>query len=209
MSYSSDKRICCLLTEIPNTTCHSTSVPDPLDTCGALFPNTVLRVASWLIGLSALVGNFAVIILRLRDGNLRSTVVQNNFMIGLAVADGLMGLYMLIISSADIYYGGIYFLSAQQWRESPICNFAGFLGFVSSESSVFMLMLITVDRLICILNPFSHIKIKKSSSFCLICATCKKNVTNEQQQQARMLKLQPLQKCVKQNEDMPGEGPQR
>ena len=90
-------------------------------------------------------------------------------MIGsLAMADILMGLYMIIITSAEVYYGNEFYLSAPQWRDSNMCRFAGFIGFLSSEASVLTLTLITVDRFISIMFPFGKLKIQHKGSLILV-----------------------------------------
>ena len=80
--------------------------------------------------------------------------VQALLIINLAVADCLMGVYMIFITSADVYFGAAFFLSAPWWRNSNICKVAGVLAFLSSELSVLILTLITLDRMICIVFPF-------------------------------------------------------
>ncbi|XP_041471244.1 G-protein coupled receptor GRL101-like [Lytechinus variegatus] len=158
---TSDNRICCIFKKNINTTCRSNTPSHPLDKgCEALFPNHALRVAGWILGLSALIGNAAVVLTRVQGKTMRTSPVQNSLLISLATADGLMGMYMLIITSADTFYGRSFFLSASRWRESGLCNLAGFLGFVSCEASVFTLCLITADRLMNITNPIRGYKIK-------------------------------------------------
>ena len=120
------------------------------------------------MGLCALIGNGLVLLVRLRKGDFRTSKVQNQMIVSLAFADSLMGLYMIIITSADTYFGEEYYLSAPHWRESGLCLFAGILGFLSSEASVFTLTLITVDRLICIMLPFSRLKITSKTSAVII-----------------------------------------
>ncbi|XP_041472795.1 G-protein coupled receptor GRL101-like [Lytechinus variegatus] len=155
---TSDNRLCCLLAE--NTTCARTSQTSPLDTCSRLYPNLALRIAGWVMGLLALAGNGTVLFLRLRDRTHKKDkkkmkdTVQNTMITSLAMADMLMGVYMIIITSADLKYGNTFYLSALQWRDSNMCRFAGFLGFLSSEASVLTLTLITIDRFICIMFPF-------------------------------------------------------
>jgi len=51
-----------------------------------------------------------------------------------------MGIYLLIIASVDAYYRGIYFIVDASWRQSSLCHFAGFLSTLSSEFSVFALL---------------------------------------------------------------------
>ncbi|XP_063960656.1 G-protein coupled receptor GRL101-like isoform X2 [Lytechinus pictus] len=166
---TSDNRLCCLLAE--NTTCARTSPTSPLDTCSGLYPNLALRIAGWVMGLFAIAGNGAVLFIRLRDRNKVPNKVQNTMIISLAVADILMGIYMIIITSADLKFGNEFYLRAPQWRESHVCRVAGFLGFLSSEASVLTLTLITIDRFMSIMFPFKpELKIRHKGSMILVAA---------------------------------------
>ncbi|XP_030846903.1 G-protein coupled receptor GRL101-like [Strongylocentrotus purpuratus] len=149
---ASDNRLCCLLSDQENVTCARTSPKSPLETCGRLYPSVVLGAFGWIIGFTALVGNINVLVLRLRQD--RNINVQTLLIINLAVADCLMGVYMIFITSADIHFGETFFLSAPWWRDSILCKVASVLAFISSELSVLTLTLITLERLICILFPF-------------------------------------------------------
>ena len=71
---------------------------------------------------------------------------------------------MIIITSADIYFGSVYFLSAPIWRKSLLCKFSSFLAFLSSECSVFTLALMTLDRFVCIIYPFSGYRLTVKSA---------------------------------------------
>ena len=154
---TSDTRLCCLLDGLKNVTCARTSPTSPLDTCGRLYPSAVLGIAGWVIGLTSLIGNFGVLILRFRVD--RRLNVQTLLIINLAIADCLMGVYMILITSADAQYGSDYFLSAPIWRESIICKVSSVLAFLSSEGSVLTLTVITIDRFICIMFPFSQYRL--------------------------------------------------
>ncbi|XP_041453756.1 G-protein coupled receptor GRL101-like [Lytechinus variegatus] len=158
---TSDNRLCCLLDERENVTCARTSPTSPLETCGRLYPSVVLRIAGWIIGLTSLVGNLTALILRVRQEQL---TVQTLLIMNLAVADCIMGIYMIVITSVDIYFGNLYFLSAPLWRQSYLCKFSSFLAFLSSECSVFTLAIMTVDRFICILFPFSVYRLTVKSA---------------------------------------------
>eukprot|EP00057_Strongylocentrotus_purpuratus_P026564 XP_011681038.1 PREDICTED: G-protein coupled receptor GRL101-like [Strongylocentrotus purpuratus] len=165
---TSDNRLCCLLEDNANFTCARTSPTGPLDTCSRLYPNLALRIAGWFMGLLALGGNGVVLFVRISDMKKHTSKVQNTMIGSLAMADILMGLYMIIITSADVYYGDEFYLNAPQWRDSHMCRFAGFLGFLSSEASVFTLTLITVDRFISIVFPFGKLKIQHKGSLILV-----------------------------------------
>ncbi|XP_071486618.1 G-protein coupled receptor GRL101-like [Diadema antillarum] len=154
---TSDTRLCCLLQDHTNTTCTSTVPSNPLDTCGSLFPSGVLRVFGWLMGLSALIGNCLVLYFRLYHE--QDSKVQNQLIANLAVADCVMAVYMIVITSADLHFGSKYFLAAPLWRDSVMCKFAGSLAFLSSEASVISLSLITLDRFTYIVFPFGSWRI--------------------------------------------------
>eukprot|EP00057_Strongylocentrotus_purpuratus_P018541 XP_011673015.1 PREDICTED: G-protein coupled receptor GRL101-like [Strongylocentrotus purpuratus] len=149
---TSDSRICCLVGHKENVSCARTSPQNPLDTCGRLYPSLLLRIFGWIIGVTSLVGNIMVLALRFRQEE--KTSVQTLLIINLAIADCIMGVYMLIITSADVFFGDAFFLSAPWWRNSTVCKVAGVLAFLSSELSVLTLTLITLDRTICIVFPF-------------------------------------------------------
>ena len=114
--------------------------------------NKTLQIFIWILGLSALIGNAFVILLRTiikEDQKVQSFLLTN-----LAIADLLMGVYLLIIAVKDVEFQGEYFKHDIQWRSGPVCQFAGALSMVSSEVSVLMLTLITVDRFISIVFSF-------------------------------------------------------
>ena len=105
----------------------------------------------WILGLSACLGNMLVIVLRLREKNKHSSKAVHSFLVfNLAVSDFMMGSYMLILSSVDVYYGDRYFEYSDAWRASNVCRFAGFLSLLASEGSVFFITVITIDRFLCI-----------------------------------------------------------
>nr|XP_054765376.1 G-protein coupled receptor GRL101-like [Lytechinus pictus] len=126
-------------------------------------PHDALRYAMWVIGFGSLFGNSMVIFFRLRNWKLWNNNVQRLFISNLAIADYLMGIYMLVIASMDLYYGELYYLTALTWRESNLCKLIGFVALLSSEATVFLLALITLDRFLCITFPFGTIKFRNTS----------------------------------------------
>ena len=165
-SSTDDYRLCCLF---DNAEVCTAAQQSHLDSCTRLMPNTVLRVAMWILGFGALIGNSAVLVIRFRSRRDRGSREQFFFISNLAMADWIMGIYMIIIASADVYYGKYYFLYAPIWRESALCRFTGTLAILSSESSVFMLTIITVDRFMCVVFPFSKLRFTtKSSRICVV-----------------------------------------
>lgn len=85
-----------------------------------------------------------------------SLLQVHSFLItNLAIGDLLMGLYLLVIAVVDLHYRGVYNIYDKGWRDSALCQFAGFLSTFSSELSVFTLTVITVDRFVAIIFPFT------------------------------------------------------
>ena len=156
-----DYRLCCLFDETDLCTIASSNF---LDSCSRLMPNTLLRVALWVIGLGALIGNTIVLVFRCRTDHSVSAKTQGLFISNLAIADFLMGIYMIIISSADVYYGEYFYLYAEQWRGSVSCKVAGFIAVLSNETSVFILAIITIDRVLCVVFPFGKLKFRATSA---------------------------------------------
>ena len=111
----------------------------------------------WVLGVLALVGNVFVMAWRLHTDRTR---ISSFFIINLGCSDLLMGVYMLIIASVDVFYRGRYILHADAWRSSGLCKAAGVVAMVSSEVSVFMLTAITADRFVNFVFPLKANKFR-------------------------------------------------
>ncbi|XP_074603980.1 uncharacterized protein LOC141857377 isoform X2 [Brevipalpus obovatus] len=119
-----------------------------------LLDNIVLRISVWVVALIACVGNVFVLIGRMlmQEPN----EVHSFFIKNLAFADLLMGIYLFIIAYYDASFRGQYIKHEEAWRHSWQCNFSGFLSTLSSESSVLILTVITVDRYVSVIHPLSQ-----------------------------------------------------
>ncbi|XP_072039665.1 lutropin-choriogonadotropic hormone receptor-like [Amphiura filiformis] len=161
--YGDDHRMCCAFNHLSE--CVTLEPLPPLFNCGSLMQNAALRVAMWILGVSAVVGNFLVAIVRLKEKTESDTQLkQRLFISNLALSDLLMGIYMLILASADLYYGEDYYIFSDRWRTGLVCRIAGFIGLFSSEASVFFITLISVDRFLSVVFPLSQVKLRSKSS---------------------------------------------
>ena len=74
---------------------------------------------------------------QLKEGG-HENKVQGILLSNLALSDLLMGIYMIIIASADAYYGEYFPMNAEEWRTGFICRIASTLAITSCEASVLL-----------------------------------------------------------------------
>ncbi|XP_065296530.1 uncharacterized protein [Dermacentor albipictus] len=165
--FSDSFKFCCLAS--PQVSFDYCLPPaDEISSCEDLMSSPVQRSFLWVLGVVALLGNLFVIAWRLKTKN--SNPVSSTLILSLGCADLLMGVYLIVIASVDIYYRGRYIQNSDVWRASALCKLCGFLSTLSSESSIFTLVLITADRLICISFPFSVVRFGLRRTYQLIAA---------------------------------------
>ena len=144
-----------------DTICSASDNMSPYLTCDRLLSDRVLVALMWIIGINALCGNIFVIIWRRKSP--QKNRVQDTLLTNLAMSDLLMGVYMIIIASADIYFSEHFPMQSETWRSGITCRLAGAISIISSEASVFFVTLISIDRFICIRFPFTVHKLGKRS----------------------------------------------
>ena len=81
--------------------------------------------------------------------------------LNLSLADFLMGIYLLIISVKSIQFSGFYAIIDYKWRTSLECSIIGSLSILSSETSCFIMTIITAYRLY---NVFNNSNARKSTN---------------------------------------------
>ena len=138
----------------------------PLLTCDRLLSNRVLVVILWIIGVNALGGNIFVLFRRQKTS--KKNKVQTFLLRNLAMSDLLMGVYMLLIASADIYFEDYFPMQAETWRSGTTCRIAGTISILSSEASVFFMTLINLDRYLNIRYPQSRNTLTNKSSAVIV-----------------------------------------
>ena len=164
--YVSQQEICrCFIPATLN--CSAAEERSPYLTCDRLLSNTGLAVVMWTIGINALLGNLFVLVFKQKSST-GVIKVQDLFLSNLALSDLLMGIYMLIIASADMYFGKYFPMQADQWRSGITCRVTGALAIISSEASVFFVTLISIDRFMNIRIPFSKLKFMRQSAMTTI-----------------------------------------
>lgn len=115
--------------------------------CEDLLGSWALRVLVWAVVILALSGNAAVLFVMVAS---KKTMDTPQFLISnLAFADLLLGIYLTFISVVDLqtHESQSFYLSAVAWQMGAGCKTAGFLAIFSTELSVYLLVIITFERL--------------------------------------------------------------
>ncbi len=123
------------------------TTPDPVDSW--MLPNTTSRVFVWILGLTALIGNAFVLIWRC-TGRGTENAVQIRLIANLAASDFFMGVYMIIIASVDMKFKHGFAAEASWWKSGVVCKLASILAVFATESSVLIITLISIDRLMAV-----------------------------------------------------------
>ncbi|XP_078348618.1 follicle-stimulating hormone receptor-like isoform X2 [Oculina patagonica] len=142
---------------------------DPFFPCDDLMDSSLLRIGVWIVFLLALLGNAIVIFIIITRS---SRIDVSRFLIcNLAVADLCMGVYLGLLAIVDASTRGNFRSYGVEWQLSSGCKTAGFLAVLSSETSVFTLTVITIERYIAITHALDITKkmsLKKTSIVMLI-----------------------------------------
>ncbi|WKY12322.1 hypothetical protein Q1695_003700 [Nippostrongylus brasiliensis] len=125
-----------------NITC--TPQPDAFNPCENIVGLWVLRRAIWPVCMAAIVGNALVwVILGLAfEKRMR---VHYLFMINLAIADFITGVYLAVLAVQDVRTGDEYYRHAVGWQTGWGCSMAGFLAVLSSELSITSMFFIAFE----------------------------------------------------------------
>jgi hypothetical protein len=92
-----------------------------------------------------ILGNVGAVIVQIASNDNIAFLTVN-----LALADVLMGAYMLAIASVDMAYSGMFYTIVQHWIHSKACVVLGLLNFASSQVSLLILSILSVARMVSI-----------------------------------------------------------
>ena len=95
---------------------------------------------------------------------------QDVFIFSLSMSDLIIGLYLFIIASVDIFYEGFFFQIRLSWLSSSLCKAGALLSTTSMETSVLTLLFITIERAYIVVKPFKKFLFKthQAVSICIL-----------------------------------------
>ena len=116
-----------------------------------MIANVGIKSAFWIIGILVIVGNSYVIIRTISSLKTNQTLDDLNFqrliVLNISIAGFIMGIYLITIASYDVSFSGFYGEVDHEWRSSLKCSVIGSLAVISSETSCFLLVLLTAFTL--------------------------------------------------------------
>jgi hypothetical protein len=96
-------RFCCVRPfNFPEEKCYPEK--DEFSSCADLIESRTLQILLWAMGLLSIVGNILSLVYRIRYDSQRLKLGYGIFVTNLAVADFLMGIYLMTIAVADIIF---------------------------------------------------------------------------------------------------------
>ena len=163
--YADNYKLCCpdILPDGFNlANCWASS--DEISSCQALLRSNIYRSSLAIFSVLALLGNLGSFVYRVFLQGVTKKQGFVVFVLHLNVADFVMGVYLAVIGVADRMYKGSYLWQETIWKNSAPCKMAGFLSFLSSEVSAFIICLIAIDRAIVIRFPFTDYRFQRRSA---------------------------------------------
>jgi len=153
--------ICCIAHNVQQ--CKATT-NDLFTNCEDLLGSLILRYSVWIISIGSFTANVIVIIHRLV---MQKHFTTQNIIIGnLALADINTSFYLIILSSVDVKHRGAFAAVTHSWRRSTLCKCMAILSAVSGNMSLYVIMILTFYRCICIIQN-SRLERKKVISLLL------------------------------------------
>ena len=122
-----------------------------------MIANQAIKSAFWVMGILVIIGNSYVIstsIKLLRTKQTHDNIKFQHFIIlNISIADFIMGIYLITIAFYDASFSGIYGAVDNEWRSSLKCSIIGSLAIISSETSCFLMVVLTGFRFKNIIKP--------------------------------------------------------
>ncbi len=113
--------------------------------CSKILHSMIARILMWIIGVCTTSINIFVALWKCKKQNRNAPSLVGQ---SLAISDGLTGVYLLIIVSADHIFGDDYIFYPERWLTNNGCKIAGVLSISSLELSACFMLTMTISLLL-------------------------------------------------------------
>ena len=126
-----------------------------------MIASPAIKFGFWVIGFLVITGNSYVIITSTRFLKKKQcqegAKLQRFIVLNISIADFIMGVYLLTIAVYDAIFFGTYGAVDHEWRSSLKCSIIGSLSVISSETSCFLMVVLSAFRLRTITRAFESL----------------------------------------------------
>lgn len=123
-----------------------------------LIQSESLRILMWITAFMILFGNSYVTAITVKSlcfsKIMRASKWQHFIVLNIALSDMLMGLYLIIISIKNVKYEGRYNHFRQSWLSGGACYLIGSFVVISSQNTLFLMVLLMSYRLYSVKNVY-------------------------------------------------------
>ena len=147
-------RLCCAM---PSTTTECHALMEWPASCDDLISNQMLRIGMWVVFTLILGTNITDLMCLFYFKNIQK-VRFNCFQaisVFVNVSDLTCGLYITVISAADLVYKGSFAVKDLLWRTHILCYTAAAIFIFFQISSLSVMLFMTFSRLMVVQNPFN------------------------------------------------------
>ena len=144
---------------------------------GHMIKQSFLRSMVWIMGLFATVGNFCVFVHEIsmlkssrRKKFTNVALMYNILILNVALADFLMGYFLLYLGVQNQIWSGLYCFHDRGWRTGLECNILGVLSTLSAEVSLTSLAFLASYRYYCVFKPLQSRSFKIRTV--VVCVAC-------------------------------------
>ncbi len=154
--FTTDYHLCCI---VEQTTVCTALIPwhSP---CTDLLPEKSLLILFIVVSATILVFTFLSVVLHSANKDFAATFRSN--IISLNINDILMIIYLTTIWVTSIMHQGEFATQEQKWRSSILCLSCSVLIFIFKFCSVFLLVLLSINKLMVVISPVTT-KFKQTS----------------------------------------------
>ena len=126
--------------------------PAPAPRCGqsSATADPSLQRMSWTVGACSVILNIFIIArnkVSIKKCRTPVALLTKSLIILISMGDFLVGIYLLLISSADAYYRNEYCKLEAEWLTSMKCSYLGVISTVGSQISLFSMTILSLSRL--------------------------------------------------------------
>ena len=136
--------------------------------CQDLLRLNIHRASLWIMAFLSSVGNAGCLVGRVLLEKKSEDPSVEIFVSNLGAADFLMGLYLCLVVVADARFRGDFLSQERDWLSGSACRAAGFLALTSREAASFVVLLVTVGRLLSLRFCSRRFQAKSAWVACLV-----------------------------------------